>query len=67
MISDLNALWNKTVQFEDLDGTTHTVIVRGADARPSAGNTRSGEIDRHVTAGVVDNLSMPYSLQLIEL
>jgi hypothetical protein len=67
MISDLNALWNQTVSFEDLDGTTHTVIVRGADARPSAGNTRSGEIDRHVTAGTVDNLSMPYTLHLIEL
>lgn len=67
MIADLNALWNQTVSFEDLDGTTHTVIVRGADARPSAGNSRSGEIDRHVTAGVVDNLSMPYTLHLIEL
>lgn len=67
MIADLNALWNKTVVFEDVDGTSHTVIVRGVDARLGAGHKGSGEIDRTVSGGAVVNLSMPYTLHLIEV
>lgn len=67
MKTALDLLWNKEVCFEDIDGTTYKVLVKAASEHPNAGfPSRFGELDRHVTAGVVDNLSLVYELTLVE-
>lgn len=67
MFTDLNALWNTRTTFEDIDGTTYTVVVKAPSSHPAAGSPGSGELDRRVTAGVVDNLSLVYELHLVQL
>ena len=69
MKADLDALWNKEVCFEDIDGTTHMVLVKAANEHPTAGwpSRFFPELDRYVDAnGVVKNLSLDYKLHLIE-
>lgn len=66
--ADLDLLWNEEVCFQDLDGTEHNVLVKSASDMPEAGvRSRRPELDRFVDdTGAVVNLSLSYSLHLIE-
>lgn len=68
--AELDALWNKEVCFEDIDGTEYTVLVKAAGYHPTAGwpSRFFPELDRYVdAAGIVQNLSLDYRLHLIEM
>lgn len=69
--ADLDALWNKVICFEDLDGKTYKVLVKAPGYHPSAGwpSRFFPEQDRYVdpVSGQVVNLSVDYRLHLIEV
>ena len=70
MITELKAILNSVVTFQDLDGSEHTVIVKAPSGYPDAdGNPRAQELDRRVdAAGVsVANLTETFNLYLVEL
>lgn len=68
--TELDALWNKEVCFEDIDGTEYTVLVKSAEYHPTAGwpSRFFPELDRFVDAsGVVKNISVDYKLTLVQM
>lgn len=63
--ADLDLLWNEEVCFQDIDGNEYNVLVKSPSN--DADEPSSGEIDRLVDdSGTIVNLSMEYTLHLIE-
>jgi hypothetical protein len=68
MLTDLNGIMNKEVQFEDIDGTVYTVLVKAGGYHPTAGwpSRFFPEMDRRVVNGVVVDISAAYRITLIQ-